>query len=199
MIFVFDVETTGLNPKHDRIIEFGGCAFDESGEVIGRVESLIYPGFSIPDEITGITGITDSMLLKAGVYFEEFADKALEWLSRAPCWGGQNLQFDLEFLSYEFERLGKELPQKDYADTLTIARRFLPAGRKNLGSLAKRYGVTLSNAHRAVADAEATGQILFQMAKELNMSLDDLVQGRAVALGPHALGQDPFDVMFAGL
>jgi DNA polymerase-3 subunit epsilon len=66
---VVDVETTGTNPDHDKIIEFGICLFEydrETGriyKVLGCWEWLEDPGFSIPSEITNITGITNEMVV----------------------------------------------------------------------------------------------------------------------------------------
>ena len=65
---VVDVETTGINPDRDRIIELGICLFEydrQSGriyKVLGSWEWLEDPGLSIPPEITNITGITDEMV-----------------------------------------------------------------------------------------------------------------------------------------
>src|SRR5260370_418836 len=65
---VVDVETTGTNPDTDRIIEFGICLFEydrQNGriyKVLGSWEWFEDPGFSIPPEITNITGITDEMV-----------------------------------------------------------------------------------------------------------------------------------------
>jgi DNA polymerase-3 subunit epsilon len=63
-----EVETTGTNPDRDKIIEFGICLFEydrQSGRiyrVLGSWEWLEDPGFSIPPEITKITGISDAMV-----------------------------------------------------------------------------------------------------------------------------------------
>ena len=65
---VVDVETTGTNPDRDKIIEFGICLFEygrQNGriyKVLGSWEWFEDPGFSIPPEITNITGITDAMV-----------------------------------------------------------------------------------------------------------------------------------------
>src|SRR6266576_5781898 len=72
---VVDVETTGTNPDRDKLIELGICLFEydrQTGriyKVLGSWEWLEDPGFSVPPEITNITGITDEMV--SGNYIDE--------------------------------------------------------------------------------------------------------------------------------
>ena len=59
-----DLETTGLNPKYDKIIEAGAVKV-RNGEIIDRFQQLIRPGIALPEKITGLTGITQEELLEA--------------------------------------------------------------------------------------------------------------------------------------
>ena len=59
-----DLETTGLNPKYDKIIEVGAVKV-RNGEIIDRFQQLVCPGIALPEKITGLTGITQEELLEA--------------------------------------------------------------------------------------------------------------------------------------
>jgi DNA polymerase-3 subunit epsilon len=97
---VVDVETTGTNPDRDRIIELGICLFEyerQSGriyKIVGSWECLEDPGFSIPAEITKITGITDEMV--AGHHIDDRAVNDL--LDRVVLVIAHNANFDRRFL-----------------------------------------------------------------------------------------------------
>jgi len=97
---VVDVETTGINPDSDRIIELGICLFEydrQNGriyKVLGSWEWLENPGFSIPPEITNITGITDEMVV--GHRIDERAGNDL--LGRVVLVIAHNADFDRRFL-----------------------------------------------------------------------------------------------------
>ncbi len=197
----FDVETTGLDPKKNRIIEFGGVAFGDDGSVLGKVSQLIDPGVPIPPKITAITGITSKMIREEGVRWDAFSDYCKAWLDRAPVWCGQNIDFDRRFVTEEFSRQGVELEPKPFVDTLAIARRFIPVDTlryKSLGNIASFYNVRLSRAHRAVDDAEATGRILFKLMEDVGLGLDDLISPEVVCLGHRLWGLDPFEAQFLG-
>ena len=79
---VFDIETTGLDTYNDRIIEIGAVKVVD-GEIVEEFEELINPGFSIPYNITRITGIDDTMVADAsypGVVFTLFNKLIEEWM-----------------------------------------------------------------------------------------------------------------------
>jgi len=78
-IIAFDLETTGLNPKNDAIIEIAMIKFDETG-ILERYTTLINPGFSLPAESVNITGITD-VDLKDAPFFSDIRPKILEFLT----------------------------------------------------------------------------------------------------------------------
>jgi DNA polymerase-3 subunit epsilon len=100
VVAILDVETTGTNPDHDKIIELGICLFEYNREtgriykVLGSWEWFEDPSFSIPPEITNITGITDEMVV--GHRIDDHADNDL--LSRLVLVIGHNADFDRRFL-----------------------------------------------------------------------------------------------------
>lgn len=160
---VFDVETTGFSSKNDKIIEIGAVKI-KNGEIVDSFNTLINPEEPLKDEIIALTGITDSMLTnqpKIGEIigkFEEFISNSLLV--------AHNASFDMGFLKSNFEKNGLIL-EKAYIDTLELSRIFNPNVRSHsLGNVAKRYGVSLENAHRAVDDARATGEVFLRLLDE---------------------------------
>src|SRR5688572_1656069 len=136
---VLDVETTGLQPSRQRIIEVAIARFS-GGSLTNRWESLCSPGRRVPAYITKLTGIDDDLLDQAPT-FEAIADAAVELLTDAIV-VGHNVQFDLGFLNAELERVGRSPVVNDRIDTLALATRLLPGLRKpTLNALAERLGV----------------------------------------------------------
>lgn len=159
-IVAFDLETTGLDPTHDKIIEIGAVKFD-GGEVLETYQTLINPQRLISPEITQITSITNAMVRDAPM-IEEVRDEFADFLGDAPLLG-HNVQFDLSFLrSNGFKLLNPEIDSYDLASVLLPS-----ASRYNLGSLVEILGVDGDElqAHRALDDARMTRRIFMHFAK----------------------------------
>src|SRR5579875_883367 len=156
---VLDIETTGLTPSRNRIIEVGALIIqgDDTRDVF---ESLINPGRTIPDFIARFTGISHEMVARAPKA-ENVLPALLAFLGRRPV-VGHNIGFDLGFLGYEAQRLGGGLFfPTDGLDTITMARRFVPGVRRvKLDVLATRLGIMAHERHRALGDARTTADIL---------------------------------------
>jgi DNA polymerase-3 subunit epsilon len=175
---VLDVETTGLQPSRQRIIEIAIARFS-GGAMTNRWESLCSPGRRVPSYITKLTGIDDDLLEEAPT-FEAIADAAVELLTDAIV-VGHNVQFDLGFLNAELERVGRSPVVNDRVDTLALSTRLLPGLRKpTLNALAERLGVPGQprSRHRAGPDAALTGLVAVALvghARDAGFhSLDDL-------------------------
>ena len=158
-IVSLDIETTGLNPDKDAIIEIGAVRFNEN-RIEGEWSKLINPGRRIPPFITQLTGITDQMVLKAppiqGVIHE-----LKNFVGDSPILG-QNIRFDLSFL-----RKYHLFTNNDTLDTYELASVLLPnAGRYNLGALAQFLNVMLPASHRALDDARATRGVYLRLLEE---------------------------------
>ncbi len=161
----FDVETTGLNPAKDRIIEFSAILFIKGK----RMESLTFlcnPGRKISPEIENLTGITNSMLKKEKK-FDHYADEILAFLGNRPL-VGHNLSFDMSFLKNEIRRAGKlEQLTNTLYDTLSLARTFyfyLP--NHKLGTVAEHCGYSAVGSHRAEVDTLNTGKVFLKLVEE---------------------------------
>ncbi len=159
---VFDVETTGLNGNTDKIIELGAVRM-ENGVEVAEFSRLINPMRPISEKITEITGITDGMVRDCPTIAQvitEFADFIKDCVLVA-----HNADFDTAFLRRALEDAGLKLAQP-VLDTLAFSRAALPELKSHkLGSVCKRFGINLKNAHRAVHDARATGLCLMEMLR----------------------------------
>jgi DNA polymerase III alpha subunit (gram-positive type) len=163
---VFDTETTGLNRQLDRIIELAAIRLSVAGE-ISRFETLINPGFPIPEIATSINGITDEDV--AGAPPEEEALRDFAVFCKGSILVAHNLEFDTAFVSNVGDRHGIEFDVSGGLDTLGLSR-----GKPNkpglisrdqvdnfkLTTLTKHLGIPHENAHRAMADVEGTARLL---------------------------------------
>ena len=169
---VVDVETTGLDAATDRIIEIG-IIHMRGGEVLESYGRLIDPKRTIPEEVVQLTGIKQADVDGQPT----FADLAEEIHSRlvGKVLVAYNLAFDEGFIRNELERTGRALPDTPKLDPLVFARELQrDAGSKKLGKVAERFGIELSEAHRAVNDAEVAGHVLYAFREQLPPRLEDL-------------------------
>lgn len=173
--FALDVETTGLDAASNRVIELAMVPFNMPDEVKG-FSSLYSIGETLPPEITGITGISDAML-KNQPAFAELADECIKLMRRASFVVAYNAKFDRPFLESEMARIGRVLPEVPWVDPFVFICELDRFKRgKKLADSAKRWGVSLENAHRATADAQAAGQLLMKMAEKIEChSLEELL------------------------
>ncbi len=157
-----DLETTGLNPKRDRIIEIGAIRV-EQGEITGEFSTYVNPGRKLEERITALTGIRNEDLEDAPELDEIFPE-LLEFLGDLPLLGHRIL-FDYSFLKKA--AVDRKLTfERSAVDTLQIARKYLPdLPHRNLEYLCRYYEIP-HRAHRALEDAKATDQ-LFRKLTEL--------------------------------
>lgn len=145
---IVDVETTGFG-RHDRVVEVAAITVDpSSGEVIAEYDTLVNP-----ERDTGpvdIHGVTASMV-EAAPSFDEIAGALALRLDGAVL-VAHNISFDSRMLSQEYDRLGVEfLPGSGFCT--------LRATSEKLANACSRYGVDLSDHHRALSDARATADL----------------------------------------
>jgi DNA polymerase-3 subunit alpha (Gram-positive type) len=161
---VFDVETTGLSAVYDTIIELAAVKV-KGGEIIDRFESFANPHRSLSATIIELTGITDDMVQDAPEV-EEVLRKFHEWIGD-DILVAHNASFDMGFLDTGFLKIGFGKASNPVIDTLELGRFLYPEMKNHrLNTLAKKLDVELTQHHRAIYDAEATGYILVKMLKE---------------------------------
>ncbi len=160
---VVDVETTGSDPKENRITEIA-CVKVIDGEIADEYSSLINPHQFIPPFISRMTGITNEMAYNApeplGVL------KEINSIISIPntIFTAHNVNFDWNFVRYSLYRHKMNAPIVDMLCTLKLARKLVGRGyKKNVGDLARYFGIGMSNRHRALGDARATAMILLEL------------------------------------
>jgi len=194
-IATFDLETTGFEPESCDIIEVG-IVIHEGQEEVESYGSLVNVGYKIPSKIEKLTGIHSSDLRESGQPWERVARKASDHLNQADAWCAYNADFDVGFITHHIDNLNPP----DIIDPLEMAYRFLPDDEvpdRKLGTICKRYGVNLQQAHRAIHDARATADVLFEFIDRFNFHLNDWINGDPVCLGRHHHGEDPFEALYS--
>jgi DNA polymerase-3 subunit epsilon len=169
-----DVETTGLSPWFgDRICEIAilRCRGDE---ILASFDTLINPERPISPGAGRVNGLTDEDVADAPL-FAEVAAQVVPLLEDAiiVC---HNAPFDLGFVSSELTRLGHALPPVDVIDTLQLARAYFDFDSNSLQSIADHLMIGRSAAHRALADALTTRDVLGHFLVKLKqLPLDEII------------------------
>ncbi|MDQ6596961.1 PolC-type DNA polymerase III [Bacillus salipaludis] len=161
---VFDVETTGLSAVYDTIIELAAVKIHD-GEIIDRFESFANPHHRLSATTINLTGITDDMV--------ENAPEVAEVIRNFHDWVGDavlvahNASFDMGFLNVGYKNISLEKAKNPVIDTLELGRFLYPELKNHrLNTLAKKFDIELTQHHRAIYDAEATGYLLLKMLKD---------------------------------
>ncbi|GIN37494.1 PolC-type DNA polymerase III [Heyndrickxia oleronia] len=161
---VFDVETTGLSAVYDTIIELAAVKI-HNGEIIDRFESFANPHHRLSNTTIELTGITDDMV-ESAPDVDIVLRKFLEW-SGNDVLVAHNASFDMGFINVGYQKIGLPKATNPVIDTLEVARLLYPEFKNHrLNTLAKKFDIELTQHHRAIYDAEATGYILIKLLKD---------------------------------
>jgi DNA polymerase III epsilon subunit family exonuclease len=185
-VVVVDVETTGFRPATATIIEIGAVRLS-GRRVTGEFFSLVSPGpgVAVPEGITELTGITDDMVGGAPRAADALA--AFLTFARGAVLVAHNAPFDMGFLLSGCRAGGLAWPPTAVLDTAVLARTVLREEQVpdcKLATLAAYFGTRTAPCHRALADAQATGEVL--------LGLLDLVAAARSGRGPgQGHGQGP--------
>jgi len=166
---VIDLETTGLDPEHDDIIEIGMVHIDENSTG-SCFQSLFDPGYPVPEFITRITGIAAADCAEAPKLADNF-DEVMEFAgSRIVI--AHNARFDLGFLKKAYKKEKKRpgrFPLKQSIDTLELSRMLLPhAASHRLESLVSLFSLDSGDAHRALSDARACAGVFLALINQIS-------------------------------
>lgn len=157
-----DIETTGLDPKTDRIIEIGAVRVRDG--IVSEIKNwLVNPRCELSDFIKDLTKI-DEVMLEDAPYIDEVLPKVIDFC-KDDVLLGHNIMMDFSFLKRNAvnRRLSFE---KSGIDTLKLARIiFADMEKKNLGFLCDALGIDVENKHRAADDALATVKLFQKMEK----------------------------------
>ena len=161
---VFDIETTGLSQKKNKIIEIGAVKVKD-GEEIDRFSEFINPEEPIPYSIEQLTSITDEMVMHAPTV-DVILPKFLEFCGDDIV-VAHNAAFDTGFIKKNAKDLGMKF-DNTIMDTMTLSHVLLPElGKFTLDRVCKALNVKNEHHHRAVDDANATAKIFVKLYEML--------------------------------
>lgn len=159
---VFDLETTGISPKTDEVVEVSAVKV-EHGKVTDEFSTLVNPKRRIPYGASRVNGITDDMVAEAP-FFEQVLEEFLQFIEGFVLVGHNIARFDMNFLYRDVEKYFERSLANDYIDTLQMARRELPnLEHHRLTDLAEYYGISAEGAHRALNDCRMNQQVFEKM------------------------------------
>ena len=154
---VTDIETTGLSPESDEIIEIGAVKL-HNGKIIDRFSALIKPERPIPANITRLTGITNDML-KSAPPLELVISDFMRFLSDG-IFVAHNAVFDSGFIRRDCQKINLQFKNR-ILDTLALSQIILSTLKNHrLDTIAKHLNIGMGSHHRAVDDANTTAEIL---------------------------------------
>lgn len=173
-----DVETTGLDPRRDAIVEIGATRI-QGGRVLEEFTTLVYIDRTIPFQAQQVHGITNAMLVgqpRVGEAMRLFLDF---------CGDGALVEHSLRAFDVAFlERAHGSTLSAPYVNTCTLSRTLFPhLPSHSLDACCKRFRIANTQKHRALSDARATGELLLRLLELCATrypSLGDLVTAASV-------------------
>ncbi|WP_186577436.1 PolC-type DNA polymerase III [Aquibacillus kalidii] len=160
---VFDVETTGLSAVYDTIIELAAVKI-KNGDIIDRFEAFANPHHPLSQTTIDLTGITDDMVKDAPEVDEVLRDFH-KWMGN-DILVAHNASFDMGFLNEGLKKIDFPKATNPVVDTLELARFLFPELKNHrLNTLCKKLDIELTQHHRAIYDAEATGYLMWKLIK----------------------------------
>lgn len=172
-----DLETTGLSPSADRILEIGAVKV-LGGQIAETYETLVNPGRKIDKRIEELTGITDEMAA-GGMDTQKAVTGLVEFCENLPILG-HNILFDYGFIKQNAINFNLAF-EKEGIDTLRIARTLFPEmEHRSLQALCSYYGICPREAHRAASDALSAMELYERMWAQFPDSPKELFAPKAL-------------------
>ncbi|WP_036499055.1 PolC-type DNA polymerase III [[Mycoplasma] testudinis] len=168
---ILDLETTGLYPAYDEIIEFGAVKV-QNNRIIDRIDFFIKPKKPIPDRISTFTKITNDLVADA-VDIKAALKKIVEWVGDSILVAHNGIEFDFKFIQTKLFQNKMPLLSNVMLDTLRLSWAINPEfASHSQGNIARKYYINYNEeeAHRADADAEVLKDIYFEMNRRIQAS-----------------------------
>ncbi len=154
---VFDLETTGLSSKNDKIIEIGAIKIKE-GSVIDSFSTFVNPGIRISDKIIELTSINNETVIEARS-IDKVLPEFMEFIGD-DILVAHNANFDVSFIKKNCRDMNLKC-KNPVMDTVLLSKFLIPElKRYKLNTICKHLDISLENHHRAVDDAKATSEIM---------------------------------------
>ena len=191
-LVAFDLETTGLDPKTNEIIEVAGIKFtleEVGGKLISKkiseYSSLIKPDMFIPEDSIRIHHITNDMVEDAP-QGKKVVSEFMRFCGLSTVLVAHNAGFDTAFLALAIKKYGLMTPHNPVIDSLKITKKILiEAPSQRLGELAKKLSgqikieVDEDNLHRALYDCEVLKEVFVACLKK-RFHIKDLTMDKAI-------------------
>ncbi|MBB6098910.1 DNA polymerase-3 subunit epsilon [Deinobacterium chartae] len=168
---VFDLETTGLSPERDAIVEIGAMRVSD-GELVEdpHFHSLVNPLRPVPYHAYRVHGLGDRELAGAPT-LEAVLPAFIEFVGDRPL-VAHNAAFDLGFLRAAIHRHGLLWTPPVTLCTVQLSRRAFPRERSHkLDLVAQRYGLEFESRHRSIGDVRVTAQAFVRLCRDLEVAL----------------------------
>lgn len=176
-VLAWDVETTGLNPREDFIIQLAAAKFDKAtGEMVSSNKWYIKPAhaYEISPKAQEVHGLTKEFIEENGSYFKNIAPEFFKMMDGADLLTYNGNTFDIKFLYEECKRWNIDMPVfgKKFYDAYAIECKMTP---RTLSAVYEKYmGHQFENAHDALSDVIATGKVFFSQQEMYNLKYEDL-------------------------
>ena len=166
-IIFFDLETTGLNPQIDHIIEFGAYATNIHANEMFSFQTFVNIHKHVPPFITKLTRIDDN-LIRTGMETKQLLEQLHQIIGKHDILVAHNgIHFDLQFLNHWCDYYHIAKFDNPFIDTLYLARFFLPElPNHKLGTVCKHFMINydaFNVAHRADADAKYLCDVFWKL------------------------------------
>ena len=172
---IVDVETTGFDPTHDRVLQVAAVIASGDGRIIEKFDTIVRPE-NPAEYVHGaehVHGISASQVADGMPLHRALRD--VTELIAPHRFTAHNARFDLGFLRAESERVGAPWHIDAHLDTLALARMVDPERQRphSLSALCSHFGITRAREHEALSDALATAEVLFRLFRELDVTTID--------------------------
>lgn len=160
---IIDLETTGLSPQHDDIIEIAAIKVIDN-KIVKTYQQLVNPGYEINKYITELTGITNEMLSSAPK-IENVINEISDFISDDII-VGHNVNFDINFLYDNILMHSNKSFSNNYIDTMRFARKLCKElNHHRLIDLTQHFNIDVQEYHRALSDCKSTYLIYNELKK----------------------------------
>lgn len=161
---VIDIETTGLSPAKNEIIQLSALKV-RNNKIVDSFNSFVKPDGRISSFISSLTGITNDMVSVAP-QIKDVLNDYIDFIGKDII-VGHNVHFDINFVRTKMiQHFNQGLPN-NYVDTCRMSRKICPISSHKLDSVARYYNVDSTGHHRADNDCKMTFEIYNCMKKDL--------------------------------
>lgn len=163
---VVDLETTGLSPRQNRIIEIGAVRVLDGKVQDEFFHTIVNPGEEVSLFILSLTEIPREEIIKAPS-IEQVMPDFLEFLGKESIFVAHNARFDFSFINEELKRYYWRPIKNEVVDTIRLAKKRVPGLQSyRLESLINHFGFDHKKNHRALDDAKITAELLLKLLDE---------------------------------